>query len=1022
MNIILSNKGETLFQLLKENLFFKGNHPFEKRGIVVEGPLVKEWITERLAEDLGTAIGINFFYPETLFNPLTITKMELSLTIEISLKEIHSIEELTPLLDNPKRLHRTANSLTKLFLSYITSVGEEDALLESPWQKQLFSKIKPFFKKPQIKECDTLHLFSIRHLPKLTFHFLEQLDLPVTLYVLTPCHTFWSDLITEKQRLKLFHKWFEKGLSIDTLEETLQETHPLLANFGSLGKTLAALIEDSQATITEHFLITEAQRTLYEDKLFQDEIIINKEALTLLEALQADLLFLESKENQAVIDDTSSLEVHETISIKREVETLIEALFNAFEKGLTPKDILVLAPNITPYLPYLKHLFKKEGIPYQIVEEESLEKDPHVQALLGLIEFAHQRFEREALFTLLDHPALQKRCQFTEEEVHTIKGWFDKVAIFWGFNEEHKNHILQRNHCTKGSTDASGTWENAFEKLIEKGLFTDELKIDSTSFDLLGRFISFTKTLYEDLKPLSHPLTVVEWQNLLKHLFLNYFYEEENHPFFLTLNKFSLNLSDKFPINTLLSHLKNLLQESKNTSLTQMGGVLFASLLSKGIVQKKMIALLGMNEGVFPRVHKREPFDLKEKKLLPTVTEIDRMLFLEAITLAEEKLYISYPLQNDETLPSLLVTELLSYIKKRFNKEILTIEKEKPYDPAYFQEGMLTHIKGHFEEAEAYLKANKTTPHSFLDFSSRTPSEEKETQITIQELKQIGKNPLKRYFQKGLRMYLKEEEIAPLPSDEPFVTDSFTLFNLKQEAFTGSLEEALSRAKEENKLPFGPFYKATETHITTQHLKNLKALETLGVSKDELITFILKEETTEPLHQEKTLFLPPLTLHLPNTQVTIVGELQYVTNQGLLLPIDHDPIDLIKGWVEALIYVRVLEKWALNYPKKLLCLKSQKRIEISSSSKLETLIEEYLLSGLRPSLLIPEFIPSFVKLEEDKIGEAIVSKMNNTFNPLFNPQLQYGINQLTLKQDKALLKELQTRAKELYKEVFDEGI
>src|SRR5690625_6591945 len=86
----------------------------------------------------------------------------------------------------------------------------------------------------------------------------------------------------------------------------------------------------------------------------------------------------------------------------------------------------------------------------------------------------------------------------------------------------------------------------------------------------------------------------------------------------------------------------------------------------------KVVGLLGMNFDKFPRIDKRQSFDLmlKERKRGDrNVKDNDKHLFLETIISAQDYLYISYigqSVKDNSTLPpSALIDELIDFISVR---------------------------------------------------------------------------------------------------------------------------------------------------------------------------------------------------------------------------------------------------------------------------------------------------------------------------------------------------------------------
>ena len=98
----------------------------------------------------------------------------------------------------------------------------------------------------------------------------------------------------------------------------------------------------------------------------------------------------------------------------------------------------------------------------------------------------------------------------------------------------------------------------------------------------------------------------------------------------------------------------------------------------------RLVCLLGMNDGLYPRSQPPLGFDLmvnQARKGDRSRREDDRYLFLEALMAAQQQLYISYvahsAIDNRSRMPSVLVTELLEYCQRSFCLEI-DIEKAEP--------------------------------------------------------------------------------------------------------------------------------------------------------------------------------------------------------------------------------------------------------------------------------------------------------------------------------------------------------
>jgi exodeoxyribonuclease V gamma subunit len=114
----------------------------------------------------------------------------------------------------------------------------------------------------------------------------------------------------------------------------------------------------------------------------------------------------------------------------------------------------------------------------------------------------------------------------------------------------------------------------------------------------------------------------------------------------------------------------------------------------------KVICLIGMNDGAFPRSDRHLSFDLMAQKPRlgdRSLRADDRYLFLETLLSARQRLHLSYVGQsirdNSEAPPSVLVSELLDYIAQACDlpgkdvlKDLVVVRHRlQAFSPIYFK-------------------------------------------------------------------------------------------------------------------------------------------------------------------------------------------------------------------------------------------------------------------------------------------------------------------------------------------------
>lgn len=655
-----------------------------------------------------------------------------------------------------KRIRALASHLAQLFREYGVSGGRmiADFDEEPSWQMLLWKQMEFIFSKwnyparklesfqidPTIHPEDVqVHVFGLSFLSPLHHRFLcnVSLHLPIYYYMLSPCQKFWGDVLSDKESLRLKNYWDQRGVnreSLDDLDAFLRDCNPLLANFGRLGREMAIQIESLDSQSAETYALTESilQISAYED-FVSDELILepSKGSLTLLEAVQADLLLLRNPEGEKINFNSydESIQIHSAPKKAREVEVIYDVLLSIIEKHskdetpIYPSDIFVMAPNIEEYIPYIKKVFESQDscLEIQLMDWQVPSQDLAVQGFLHLLSLSFGRWEASALLQLFDYAAFLNKHHLSTEEVIVIKKWIKDVGIYWGKDSEHRGKIFERDYLKKAYNDPkehiTGSWEYGLGRLLE-GLVmlippeAEEASlnletavsrlnptehIENSQCDLLGKLIHIIRSLQADLHPLMDgtKLSLDDWSLYFKCLFDAYFLpdSEDGNEGYRILNKqiesfskASLKLSGSiFAFDTIYHHLlQGLKKETVVYKESNSQAVRFSSLLSMRAVPAKVIVLMGMDDGKFPGIDQTNSLNLLFKNQKadyhPSRVDFDRYMFLESILSSRHYFILSYvsqaPGAPKARSPSLLIKELLNYLDNSYKiKNNETFEK-----------------------------------------------------------------------------------------------------------------------------------------------------------------------------------------------------------------------------------------------------------------------------------------------------------------------------------------------------------
>lgn len=1118
LNIFFSNHLTILYQHLKAHLFAVDPSPFTRRIIVVYGPAMKSWLMLQMAQDpeLQIATGLEFLYLNQAFENLleifqvntrsTIPSLlELALAIEQELRSkltffkdlsVEDQRDWLPLLHylkihlnafSPLKLTRKmerrliglSHQLARCFKDYerygqrLLERWDKMTLPEHNWQKKLWhalyhekrgwyaghQALQHALKTPQ--PCE-IYFFSISFMAACEFNFLSRLSqqVPVYYYLLSPCAVFWSDIRSDRETSHLHAHWQRKlgaeAPQVLQLEELLRDRNPLLANFGRLGREMAYYIEESSAQTVACYALPKCTQSLEEDFFENEDIhfVETNQPLTLLQAVQADILCMRNPQGRALIDIDHadlSIQLHVAPNKRREIEVLYHNLLNLIKTdafSVQPSEILVLVPQLTDYLSYIHSVFGAQDslIDYQILDLGLQAQSEIVQGFLQLLALSESRWDATHLLQLFEHPSFQRRHQLSASDYTLIQQWIDKTGIRWGETGIHRNELLKRQHCEQKMVEETdvGTWEHGLSRLllgltsVAKSPDTFPLgmlpydAIDFSQGELLAKWIHLIHSLRDDLAPLHDGtyLTTEDWVNYLNCLLESYFQPDfelfesvdqyENlKAQFEVLRAASKTIKEaRFSFVSIKTHLLNLLQQTGMTYReNQIQTVRFCSLVPLRSIPAKVIALVGMQEGTYPRPFSTSSLNLMQGKefidYCPSGIDYDRYLFLEALQSAQSYFLISYQGYNQqdsrELQPSLVIEELFSYLNKYYTVQGKKIADccifRHPFDAfnaIYFQKNssLVNFSIKDYQTACIHYKLKKTAPYTFVEIFDLIPSPvPKEIThpltIDLKQLTAVARNPIKFYLNQILEIYLQTDEERLLKNEEELFLSSLDKYKLKQSAIKHPLDRVLIRAEKEGKLPLGLF-----KLVATQKLKEEVQEWHTRLDKHQIhpqdifeVEFLTSCDKPIQIRNDGWLF-PALTVTTENNQqISITGKLSHVTPKGLLAMNKGTLAEAWKMWPQFLLYQHVLQLHPQPLEPQLILAygaKPKKAFFEQPHPYLKDFLNYYerCMTGFSP--LLPDWIPLILEGDFQGVQDKMRQLFNTSqFGEYQNPDLRW---------------------------------
>ncbi|KAF3362545.1 Uncharacterized protein PHSC3_000783 [Chlamydiales bacterium STE3] len=1112
--IYLSNRLEILYEGFKKALFYRGADPFAKRLVIVPSPAMKSYLRRTMAEDpdLQITFGLEFAFLDQGLEQLKQSlssfdkRKRLPSCIELSLNIEHEINQILkeeghlslwqPLIKYFKENKQKkiavkacwlADELACLFLNYgeygpemlanWVSASSED------WQAELWRRMylrKNFLPLYQALNQELtkpthfreVHLFGLSFISDLKNAFFKKLAavIPVYSWLLSPCQNLWSDIRSDKESNRISTFWLEKGTPLDNLESLvslLRDRNSLLANFGRLGRHMAEMIEEHYPQHYSQYALMQGalNYSCYEERLSPETAILpSSQPLSLLEAVQADLTLLRNSEQKLHLLDEQSIQVHASSSLLREVENVYNVLLKLIaesQEPIEPHEIIVMAPEITQYAPYIDLVFghKESLLDYQIMDLKLASKGELSQLFLQFLRLAESKWRVDDVVKLLSSPLFLKKQEMTFEEFSDLKKWLEDQQIFWGLNNAHRSGVLEKEGfkpLLEGSE--KGTWQEGIDSLLmgmiyrleEEGNLSSAFphpknKIDLSQADLLGKFIRFLKNMEQDLLPIANAeeRTLQEWGSYFLQLLESYFstfsydeaVNEEIDAIIKVINRLQRSGEEipeaRFSVRTVLTRLISLFEAKEHCYREKHFQALrFSSLLPMRAVPAKVVVLMGMNEEIYPRKESKSSLNrlLKypKKNYCPSQTDYDRYLFLEALLSARKRLLISYIAKGSSNgkkcPPSSIVNEFLDYLDAHYilNEDLPSsrIIYEHPYfsfDPRYFQRNSKFQSSSmkDFYAALAYIRQGKE-PATFLrHFNAPQKSlccqASKEHVLEIKNLQLLAKHPLRRYLNKTLGIYLnaKPQEIAELE------LSSLERFALKKKGLTQPIEKIFSSADKKRVWPYAPFDGLAKQKVAEDILQLEEGLERFHLKKEELFECEFSLACQKPERTSNGLLIPAPLIETQHGPVKLIGNLPTLSPKGFLFFGKKDFKNAVRHFPYWLLFSLLPEVFC---EKQILFMEKQTILPPADhcEQQLRTFIEYSFMAEQTISPLMPEWIGTFLEGSPEKLQKCMEASLSDSFTGFQDPYMLWIFHEEALPDTTKMIQDWQPLAQQLF--------
>ena len=635
-------------------------------------------------------------------------------------------------------------------------------------------------------------------------------------YLPTPTQEYWGDLQVLGARVRA---------GLDPFDGDTSE-NPLLRDWGAAGKDFMALLGSYEVVHPAGEIAVYAPPDEATGKRMDEGGLRD----SLLHRLQADLFHRRAAPPlQPTADDPRkrlpaprlhdpSLQFHACHTRLRELQVLhdrLRALLEdeRFDPPLQPREIAVLAPDIDPYVPYLDAVFGGHGqtdaIPYTKADASPLAEEPLAGVFLRLLGLPLSRFGLEELLDLLSSAPLAEASGLQADDFERLRGWLHATGARWGIDAAHRSR-------SGAPAEASYTWQFALDRLLLGHASGDDAMIGGVApwpeleggvLTALDRLLRQLRALVRYQALLGEAQPPAAWRKRLLDLLDELLPQGPSAPSSQRALERLRSLVNDFaqqadaagftavvPAQVVRAHFADALGEADTRAPLLTGGVSFARMVPMRLLPFRVICLLGMNDGDFPR---RDPAaglnrltaDIASGKRHPgdrSTRDDDRYLFLQLFAAAQDVFYLSWqganPRDGSVREPSVLVSELLAAAGEHHTqpvesaRQLVLAHALQPFSTAVFgkcddagqQDARVFSYRRHWHAAADSLSGERKPLTPWVQAKGGLPAGVAvETELPLNALRRFLLDPVGSFLRQRLGLHLPEldevgEDIEPL--------------------------------------------------------------------------------------------------------------------------------------------------------------------------------------------------------------------------------------------------------------------
>ena len=625
---------------------------------------------------------------------------------------------------------------------------------------------------------ERVSLFGLTRLPASHLEVLQAVaaSREVHLFLLHPSGQLWERVAEAEPRPP-----FDRRRSADPTAQLA--SNQLLRSWGRDAREMQLVLAARQVTGGEHRPVQEAPATL----LGRIQVDVRSDRLP---AGEDERLLLAAQDR--------SLQVHTCHGRARQVEVLRDAILHLLseDETLEPRDVIVMCPDIETFAPLIYAAFGPDdptdsqppvsqgtgtGLPQlrvRLADRSVRQTNPLLGVAAQLLVLAGSRVTGSEVLDLASRPPVARRFRFDQDDLSVFQRWVGETGIRWGLDAAHRRPWLL-------DGVAANTWQSGLDRLLlgvtmtEAGgrTFGATLPYDdvpSSEVDLAGRVAELIDRLTHSLDSLQGPQpagtwveALIEGTELLAVAGPGDQWQHDQLRRVLGEVATDAGQGPDLAREEARDLLAARLQGRPTVANFRTGDLTICTLVPMRSVPHRVVALLGLDDGAFPRHPEIDGDDLLLAE--PRVGDRDprsedRMLLLDALLAATDHLIVTYSGRDERTNrerpPAVPVAELLDVIDATARCEdgepartqVITEHPLQAFDPRNFTAGSAWS----YDQVQLAGARASTRRHPVPPWLPEALPPLDEPVLQLDELVRFVEHPVRAFLRRRLGLYLGE--------------------------------------------------------------------------------------------------------------------------------------------------------------------------------------------------------------------------------------------------------------------------